>query len=104
MQWIDLIFADIFEVSWAILMKLSHGFTISTYTIGTIIDYILSAVFLSMSLKRLPLGTAYAMWTGFGIIGTTLFGILFFHETLNLAKCICIAFIICGIARLKLIG
>lgn len=102
MQWIMLLLAGIFEVSWAVLMKLSDGFTVPLPTIGTIAGYILSAVFLSAALKRLPLGTAYAMWTGFGIIGTTLLGILLFHESLNPVKIICIILIVAGIIGLKL--
>ena len=61
-------------------------------------------MFLSIALKKLPLGTAYAMWTGFGIIGTSVLGILLFHETLSLTQIVCIVFIAIGIAGLKLFG
>lgn len=103
MEWIMLLLAGIFEVTWAVLMKVSNGFSVLLPSIGTVIGYILSAVFLSIALKRLPLGTAYAMWTGFGIIGTTVLGILIFHETISPAKIICIALIVCGIVGLKLV-
>lgn len=103
MEWIMLLLAGIFEVAWAILMKWSDGFTVPLPTVGTIVGYVLSAIFLSIALKKLPLGTAYAMWTGFGILGTTIFGILFFQESINAAKIVCIALIVCGIAGLKLL-
>lgn len=103
MEWIMLLLAGLFEVTWAVLMKVSNGFSVLLPSIGTVIGYILSAVFLSIALKKLPLGTAYAMWTGFGIIGTTVLGILIFHETISPAKVICIALIVCGIVGLKLI-
>lgn len=103
MQWIILLLAGIAEVVWATLMKISNGFTVIAPSIGTVIFYILSAVFLSLALKKLPLGTAYAMWTGFGIIGTTVLGVLLFHETISPTKIICIALIVSGIVGLKLI-
>lgn len=103
MEWIMLLLAGIFEVTWAVLMKISNGFSVLLPSVGTVIGYILSAIFLSIALKKLPLGTAYAMWTGFGIIGTTVLGILLFHEGVSPAKIICIAMIVCGIVGLKLI-
>lgn len=102
MQWVMLFIAGILEIAWATLMKMSRGFTVLWPSIGTIIGYILSAVFLSAALKRLPLGTAYAMWTGFGIIGTYILGIFLFSETVSPAKVICVMLIVAGIAGLKL--
>ena len=72
-------------------------------SIITIIGYILSAVFLSIALKKLPLGTAYAIWTGFGVVGTTLLGMIIFHEAFSLMKIICIALIVGGIVGLKVL-
>lgn len=103
MQWIMLLLAGVFEVAWAVLMKLSNGFTLVVPTVFTIVGYILSAVFLSLALKQLPLGTAYAMWTGFGIIGTTILGIVIFHEPVSAAKFVCVALIAGGIVGLKLL-
>lgn len=103
MQWIMLLLAGIFEITWAVFMKMSDGFHLLLPTIGTIVGYILSAIFLSLALKKLPLGTAYAMWTGFGIIGTTVLGVLLFGEAMSVAKMICIALIVGGIVGLKLI-
>ena len=104
MQWILLILAGIFEVTWAIAMKSSNGFTVLLPSAITVIGYILSAVFLALALKQLPLGTAYAMWTGFGIVGTAILGVLLFNEKLSLPQVICVALIVIGIVGLKLLS
>lgn len=104
MEWIYLLFAGVSEVTWAVSMKFSSGFTKTAPSIVTAVGYVVSAIFLSLALKKLPLGTAYAMWTGFGIIGTSLLGILLFHETLNIGQVVCIVMITAGIAGLKLLG
>jgi len=103
MQWIMLLLAGILEITWAYFMKLSNGFTKVVPSIATLVFYVLSAVFLSQALKKLPLGTAYAMWTGFGIVGTSVLGIFLFKETLNAAQIICIVLIVCGIVGLKIL-
>ena len=102
MQW--LLLAGLAEVTWAMSMKMSAGFTKMVPSAVTVAFYILSAVFLSLALKRLPLGTAYAMWTGFGIIGTSLLGILLFQERLSPVQIVCVVLIVLGIAGLKLFG
>ena len=104
MEWIMLLLAGAFEVGWAAAMKMSEGFTRPIPSLITAVGYILSAVFLSMALKKLPLGTAYAMWTGFGIVGTSLLGIFLFHEALSTAQIFCVLLIAAGIAGLKLLG
>ena len=104
MKWIMLLIAGILEVTWAAAMKCSEGFTVLIPTIVTAAGYIASAVFLSMALRELPLGTAYAMWTGFGIIGTTLLGIFMFNERLTLPQVICVIMIAAGIIGLKLLA
>ncbi len=104
MEWIMLLLAAVCEVAWAITMKLSEGFSRLTPSIITAVGYLASAWFLSLALKKLPLGTAYAMWTGFGIVGTSLLGMLLFHESLSLPQFICIALIVAGIIGLKLLG
>jgi quaternary ammonium compound-resistance protein SugE len=68
MKWIMLVLAGVLEVTWACAMKFSDGFTQLVPSIITAVGYIASALFLSLALKELPLGTAYAMWTGFGIV------------------------------------
>lgn len=102
MKWLMLLFAGIFEIIWAISMKYSNGFTILLPSVITAITYILSAVFLALALKDLPLGIAYVMWVAFGIIGTTILGILLFNEKLTLLQILSIILIIIGIIGLKI--
>lgn len=102
MNWLILLLAGIFEIVWAVAMKYSNGFTILVPSVITAVTYILSAVFLAFALKSLPLGTAYVMWVGFGIVGTTVLGILLFNEKLTVMQIICIIIITLGIAGLKL--
>lgn len=104
MQWLFLLLAGVLEVTWAVAMKYSNGFSVLLPSVVTVIGYILSAVFLAFAMKQLPLGTAYAMWTGFGIIGTTILGVLLFGDKMSLPQVICVLLIICGIAGLKLLG
>ena len=104
MHWFLLLLAGIFEVVWACAMKLSEGFTRMLPSLVTVVGYIASAVFLSMALKKLPLGTAYAMWTGFGIIGTSVLGILLFQEKLSFPQTVCVILIVIGIVGLKLLA
>ena len=103
MEWIYLLVAGILEVTWAVFMKMSEGFTRIAPSIITGIGYIASALFLAFALRKLPLGTAYAMWTGFGILGTTILGALLFKETITLPQAGCIIMIAAGIAGLKLL-
>ena len=104
MKWIYLFIAGALEITWAVTMKMSNGFTLLIPSIITGVGYIASAVFLSIALKQLPLGTAYAMWTGMGIVGTTMLGIFLFHEKLTVAQIICVILIIVGIAGLKILA
>ncbi len=104
MSWILLMLAGILEIFWAIEMKYSEGFTILSHTVLTAIGYILSAIVLSLAIKHLPLGTAYAIWTGIGIVGTTVLGIFLFKETLNIPQFICIGLIVTGIVGLRILN
>lgn len=104
MKWIYLLIAGILEITWAVAMKMSDGFTVLVPSIITVVGYIASAVFLAIALKHLPLGTAYAMWTGMGIAGTTLLGIVIFHERLSISQIICVIMIVVGIVGLKLLA
>ncbi|MBQ1476504.1 MAG: multidrug efflux SMR transporter [Firmicutes bacterium] len=104
MQWIMLLIAGSLEITWAVAMKYSEGFSKLGPSALTAVTYILSAVFLALALKKLPLGTAYAMWTGMGIIGTTLLGVLLFKETLSFPQVVCILLIAGGIAGLKILA
>ena len=104
MEWIILLLAGLFEVAWAVTMKYSEGFTRLWPSLITALGYLASALFLSAALRKLPLGTAYAMWTGFGILGTSLLGIWLFHENLSPAQLGCVALIAAGIVGLKLLA
>ena len=104
MQWIMLLIAGSLEITWAVAMKYSEGFSKLGPSALTAVTYILGAVFLALALKKLPLGTAYAMWTGMGIIGTTVLGVLLFKETLSFPQVICILLIAGGIAGLKILA
>lgn len=102
MEWIYLVTAGFFEVSWAIELKYSQGFTKILPSILTVIGMISSFYFLSLSLKSLPLGNAYAIWTGIGTVGTVVLGVILFKEPINVMRMICIVFIVFGIVGLKL--
>ena len=102
MKWLMLLFAGIFEIVWAVAMKYSNGFSILIPSVITAVAYILSAVFLALALKYLPLGMAYVMWVAFGIIGTTILGVLLFSEKLTVAQIISIILIVIGVIGLKL--
>lgn len=104
MEWVMLLLAGASEITWALSMKMSDGFSKVVPTVVTIVFYIASAILLSIALKKLPLGTAYAMWTGMGIIGTTLCGVALFNEVLTMPQIICVVMIVTGIAGLKLLG
>ena len=103
MEWSILLVAGMFEISWAIGLKYSHGFTQLVPAVITIICMIASFYFLALALKSLPLGTAYAVWTGIGTLGTVILGIVLFKEPATALRLFCIALIICGITGLKLI-
>jgi quaternary ammonium compound-resistance protein SugE len=101
MKWLMLLLAGIFEIVWAVAMKYSNGFSILVPSVITAITYILSAVFLALALKYLPLGMAYVMWVAFGIIGTTILGVLLFSEKLTVVQIVSIILIIIGVIGLK---
>ena len=104
MEWIYLVIAGFFEVSWAIGLKYSQGFTKIIPGALTVIGMVASFYFLSLSLKSLPLGNAYAIWTGIGTVGTVVLGIILFNEPMNVMRIMCIVFIVFGIVGLKLIS
>lgn len=104
MKWFYLVIAGIYEIGWAVGLKYSHGFTRLVPSILTVIGMVASFYFLSLSLKSLPMGTAYAVWTGIGTIGTVFLGIVLFKEPVSMMRIICILFIIIGIAGLKMVS
>ena len=102
MAWAILILAGIFEVIWAYSMKLSDGFTKLTPSVVTIIFMILSVVLLSISMKTLPLGTAYTIWTGIGAIGSFVIGIIILNEPMTAMRMIAAVLIVSGLVSMKL--
>lgn len=104
MKWIVLIIAGFFEMGWVIGLKYSQGFTKPIPSILTIVGMIASFYFLSIALKSLPLGTAYAIWTGIGTVGTVILGIVLFKEPFDIMRVICIGFIVLGIVGLRVVS
>jgi len=104
MQWFELFIAGLFEVGWAIGLKYSQGFTKLIPSVFTLVGMLASFYFLSIALKSIPLGTAYAVWTGIGTVGTVIFGILIFQEPADATRLICIGFIIVGIVGLRILS
>lgn len=100
--WAVLLAAGILEIVWSVSMKASDGFTKLHYTALTIAAAWLSFWLLGLSLKTLPVGTAYAVWTGIGAVGAALLGILLFKEPVSAARVACIMLIVCGILGLRL--
>lgn len=101
MSWILLIIAGLFEVSWAIGLKFTDGFTRLWPTLGTAAGLLISVGLLGIAARTLPIGTAYAVWTGIGAIGTVLCGIAFLGDPATPARLVCVGFIIVGILGLK---
>ncbi len=101
MHWIYLLFAGLLEVAWAFCMKQSDGFSKPLPSIATVLLMIASFWLLALALKDLPMGTAYAVWTGIGAVGTAIIGIVFLRESADAAKIFCIALIAIGIIGLK---
>lgn len=102
MAWITLFLAGLLEVGWAVGLKVSHGMTRPLPTVITLLFLGLSFLLLSLSMKSLPLGTAYAVWTGIGAVGTALLGMVLFAEPVSVTRLACIVCILVGIAGLKL--
>lgn len=102
MAWIYLIVAGILEIGWAVGMKYTDGFTRPFPTVVTAITMLLSVGFLSQAVRTIPLGTAYAIWTGIGVIGTVTLGIILFKEPAYPARMIFLGLIVVGIIGLKL--
>jgi len=102
MDWIVLFLAGLFEIGWAIGLKHTAGFTRLVPSLLTVASMVISFGLLGLALKTLPLGTAYAIWTGIGTIGTVTLGILLYGEPATALRLACIGLIVAGIAGLKL--
>ena len=102
MPWLILFIAGLFEVGWAIGLKYTDGFTRFWPSAISVVLMILSIVALGLALRTLPLGTAYAIWTGIGSVGTVIAGIWLFRESADPLRIACIGLIVLGIAGLKI--
>ncbi len=104
MAWVILVLAGLFEIGWAVGLKYTEGFTRLWPTLGTVASMIISLGLLGLALKTLPLGTAYAIWTGVGTVGTALLGIVLLGESAAVMRLVCIGLIVAGIVGLKLVS
>ena len=102
MPWILLLVAGLFEIGWAIGLKYTHGFTRLWPSVGTALSMLVSVVLLGLAMRDLPVGTAYAVWTGIGAVGTVILGIALFNDPANAARLVCVGLIVAGILGLKL--
>ena len=103
MAWFMLFVAGLMEVGWAIGLKYTEGFTRLLPSVLTLAAMAASLALLGMVLKTLPIGTAYAVWTGIGAVGTAILGIVLFGDPATMARLLCIGLIVAGIAGLKLV-
>jgi quaternary ammonium compound-resistance protein SugE len=103
MPWIELLIAGLLETAWAVSLKFSHGFTRLWPSVLTVAGMAASFAFLSAALRRLPLGTAYAVWTGIGTVGTFVLGAVLFRDSVRLPQIFCVLLILAGIVGLKLL-
>lgn len=104
MAWLILFFAGLFEIGWAIGLKYTEGFSRLLPSVWTIFSMTISVVLLGLALKTLPIGTAYAVWTGIGSVGTAILGIVLFQEPATALRLACIGLIVSGIIGLKLVA
>jgi len=102
MAWFFLFIASVFEIGWAIGMKYTHGFTKLVPSVVTLVSMVLSVYLLSLATKEIPIGTAYAVWTGIGIAGTSILGVILFDETVEVLKVVFISMILIAIVGLKI--
>ncbi len=102
MAWLYLIGAGLLEIFWATCLKLSHGFSVGKFSVLTIIGMVASFFLLSQATKTLPMGTAYAIWTGIGALGAVVVGIIMFKEPLTAARIFFAALLLIGIIGLKI--
>lgn len=102
MAWTYLVIAGLMEIAWATGLKYSEGFTKPLASVVTAVLMIASFYFLSLALKTLPIGTAYAIWTGIGAVGTAIVGIVLFGESREVIRILCMLLIVAGIIGLKI--
>ena len=100
--WLVLLVAGLCEIGWAVGLKYTEGFTRPLASVLTLAAMAISVLLLGLSLKTLPLGTAYAVWTGIGAVGTAICGMLLFGESREVLRFVCIGLIVAGIVGLKM--
>jgi quaternary ammonium compound-resistance protein SugE len=103
MNWSILFIAGLFEIIWAVGLKYSEGFSRPAPTIATLAAMLASMILLGLAVRTLPIGTAYAVWTGIGTVGAAIFGIVVFNEPATPVRILCLALIVAGIAGLKVL-
>lgn len=104
MAWTMLFVAGLLEIGWAIGLKYTDGFTRLMPSVLTIVSMIASVLLLGLSLKTLPVGTAYAVWTGIGTVGTAILGIWLLGDPATTVRIVCIGLIVAGIVGLKVVA
>lgn len=104
LPWLVLFVAGLFEIGWAIGLKYTEGFSKLVPSVLTAAAMLISIVLLGLALKTLPVGTAYAVWTGVGAVGTAILGIVLFGDPATVARLACIGLIVAGIVGLKLVS
>jgi quaternary ammonium compound-resistance protein SugE len=104
MAWAYLIIAGVFEILFALALRSAEGFTRLWPTLAALATGSISVFLLSLAMRSLPLGTAYAAWTGIGIVGTAVIGMVFFGESSSIWRILCIALIFSGVIGLRLIN
>lgn len=101
MAWIYLVIAGLLEIGWAVGLKYTDGFTKPVPTLATVIAMAASMTLLAISLRTIPVGTGYAIWTGIGAVGAAIAGIILFNESRDVGRMVCITLIVAGILGLK---
>ena len=104
MEWVYLFIAGLFETGWAMSLKFSEGLSRPLPTVGVVVFMIFSLYLLGQALKELPIGTGYAVWTGIGVIGTAVLGIVLLGESRDALRLVCILLIVAGVVGLRLVS
>ena len=104
MSWFVLVIAGLFEIGWAVGLKYTEGFTRLWPTVGTVAAMAISVGLLGVAMKELPIGTAYAVWTGIGAVGTVILGIVLFGDSAATGRLVCVGLILSGIVGLKVLS
>jgi len=104
MSWFILFFAGLLETVWATGLKYTHGFSKPLPTLGTLTAMAASVWLLSIAMKELPMGTAYAVWTGIGAVGAVILGIILFGDPVTVPRVFCVGLIVAGLVGLKMVS